>query len=167
MDRDVLSHDVLRRAAMADWVGRRTPEGSSVGAAAQRIPVNIYDTGEQIVLVAPMPGVEAENIDIEVVGTTITLCASLRGVGQEVRDYIQHEWTYGPYERTIELPVQVDAQIANASHNNGVLVVALPKAPVSTAVRVPLKQVTASWAVHEGHSGHVAATEIPNEGLQE
>ncbi len=163
MDRDIMSHDVLRRAAMADWFGRRAADASPTEPPIQQIPVNMYDTGEEIVLVAPMPGVEADNIDIEVVGTTVTLRATLRGVGQEARQYLRHEWTYGPYQRTVELPVGVDAQLANASHNNGVLVVALPKIPAAGAVHVPLKQVTASWAVHEGHSGHV----IPDESLEE
>jgi HSP20 family protein len=116
--------------------------------------VNIYDTGNDIVMVAPMPGVEAEDIDIEVVGTTIALRASLRGPGQQRRQYLLHEWTYGPYERTVQLPVEVDGQHANATHDNGVLVVTLPKARRSRAVRVPLRQMTSSGAEHEGHSGH-------------
>ena len=39
--------------------------------------------------------------------------------GQQERRYLVHEWTYGPYERTITLPVEVDGRQANASHGNG------------------------------------------------
>jgi HSP20 family protein len=101
-----------------------------------------------------MPGVEAENIDIEILGSTVTLRASLRGPGQADRRYLLHEWTYGPYERTVTLPVEVDAAHANASHGNGVVVVSLPKAARARAIRVPLQQVSANEARHRGHSGH-------------
>jgi HSP20 family protein len=155
------AEELLRRAALDYWFGRGTNETPS--ARTQRIPVNVYDTGEDIVLVAPMPGVEAENIDIEVWGSAVTLRASLRGPGQTERTYLLHEWTYGPYERTITLPVEVDAQHANASHGNGVLVLSLPKAARAKSVRVPLQQVTRAEETQRGHSGHHTS----REGLQD
>lgn len=149
-----LSADMLRRAALDYWFGSQAESTSPGEPRAQPIPVNVFETEDDLVLVAPMPGVEAENIDIQVVGTTVSLRASLRGPGQADRRYILHEWTYGPYERTVTLPVEVDAQHANASHSNGILVLSLPKAPRATAVRVPLRQVSSTEASHRGHSGH-------------
>jgi HSP20 family protein len=140
---------LLRSAARAEGSAPRPSE-----ADAQIVPVNVYETEGDVVVVAPMPGVEAENIDIEVLGSTVRLRASLRGPGQADRRYLLHEWTYGPYERVVELPVEVDAEHANASHDNGVLVVSLPKSLRSKSVRIPLKQVNSSEALHEGHSGH-------------
>lgn len=128
--------------------------GPGQGPEAQSIPVNVYETPGDIVIIAPMPGVEAENIDIEILGNTVSLRATLRGEGQMDRRYLLHEWTYGPYERTITLPIEVDAQHANASHSNGILVVSLPKSARSRAVRVPLRQMTANDAEHRGHAGH-------------
>src|SRR5438270_13998441 len=107
-------------------------------SGVQHIPVNVYETDEDVVIVAPMPGVEAEIIDIQVLGATVHLKSSLRGPGQENRRYVVREWTYGPYERTIELPLEVDADHANASHGNGVLVLTLPKAMRSRSIRIPL-----------------------------
>lgn len=146
--------DLFRRAALDYWFGSRAETGSPEQPQAQRIPVNVFETEEDIVLVAPMPGVEAENIEIEVMGTTVSLRASLRGPGQADRRYLLHEWTYGPYERTVTLPVDVDAQHANASHSNGILVLSLPKAARAKAVRVPLRQVSSTEASRQGHSGH-------------
>jgi HSP20 family molecular chaperone IbpA len=94
-----------------------------------------------------------------VLGSTIVLRASLRGPGQENRRYLIHEWTYGKYERVIELPMDVDADHANASHSNGILALTLPKARGSRAVRVPLNKVNSSGGVQEGHSGHHTARE--------
>jgi HSP20 family protein len=146
--------DLLRRVAIDYWSARPETEAGGTDSGPQRIPINVYETDEDVVIVAPMPGVEAENVDIEVVGATVTLSASLRGPGQDDRRYLLREWTYGPYERTIPLPVEIDAQHANASHSNGILVLSLPKAARTKAVHVPLRQVGTAQATHQGHSGH-------------
>lgn len=152
--------DLFWRLAGDYAVGRAAQDVPSGGTPqAQQIPVNVYETEEDVVVVAPMPGVEAENIDVEVLGSTVTLRASLRGPGQADRRYLLHEWTYGPYERTVELPIDIDAEHANASHGNGVLVLSFPKAARSRSVRIPLRQVTSNEALHEGHSGHHSARE--------
>ncbi len=120
----------------------------------QHIPVNVYETDEDVLIIAPMPGVEAENIDIEILGKQVTLRASLRGPGQDARRYLVREWSYGPYERVIELPVDVDGEHANASHSNGILALSLPKSMRSRPVRIPLRHMESSIAVEQGHSGH-------------
>lgn len=156
MDRERPSaQDVLRRVALerAMTPSPATSRNRGIGHA-QAVPVNVYETAEDVVIVVPMPGVEAENIEIEVLGSVVHLRASMRGTGQEDREYLVREWSYGPYARSITLPLDVDAEHANASHGNGVLVVSLPKAQRARTVRVPLRQVTASEATHQGHSGH-------------
>jgi HSP20 family molecular chaperone IbpA len=42
------------------------------------------------------------------------------------KDYLIHEWTYGPYERTLEIPEDFGREV-NASHGNGQLAVSLTK----------------------------------------
>ena len=143
------SGDMLWRFAGERLAGQqRSRQG------AQHIPVNVFETDEDVVIVAPMPGVEPDDIEIEVLGTRVSLRAAMRGPGQENRRYVLREWSYGPYERTLELPVSVDAERANASHSNGVLALTLPKSTRSRSVRVPLKQTGSSDGVREGHSGH-------------
>lgn len=145
--------DLMHQAAMSYFAGGREPRQEGP-PTEQRIPVNVFETENDIVIAAPMPGVEADNIDIEVDGQYVTLRATLRGPKQERRRYLVHEWTYGPYVARVQLPIEVDASAANASHGNGVLMLTLPKAARSRAVKVPLRQVTTSEARHEGHSGH-------------
>jgi HSP20 family protein len=155
MDRDRRGgNDLMRRAAMNYYLGRDEDRQPGGERQEQWIPVNVYETEEDVVVVAPMPGVESDNIDIEVHGHRMTLRASMRGPDQAQRRYFVHEWTYGPYERTVELPTEVDAGSANASHGNGVLVVSMPKAVHARSIRIPLRQVTSERATHQGHSGH-------------
>lgn len=53
--------------------------------------------------------------------------------------YQLREWSAGPYRRTVELPVPVNASLANATYDNGILVIILPLAgqPISDAIVIP------------------------------
>ena len=91
----------------------------------QQIAVNGYTTDEAIVLVAPMPGVAPEDVEIVVDGTHVTLRAALRT--DAPKPYFLHEWEYGDYERTVELPEPVGAPVT-ATLGNGQLAVSLHRA---------------------------------------
>ena len=80
------------------------PTGGEQAAAgqAQHVPVNLYETEQALVLVAPLPGVMPDDISVTVEGRTVRLAAELRT--KAVKDYLLHEWHYGPYERTVEVP---------------------------------------------------------------
>ncbi len=133
------SEELLRRQVLGQYLrGRSSSVAGDPRESAQRIPVNVYETPKEVVVVAPMPGVESDDIDIEVMGRSLTLRARLRGRDQFDRQYAIHEWTYGPYERTVELPEDVDAAKAKATHGNGVLAVALPKAQRARSVTIKL-----------------------------
>ena len=156
--------DFLRRGGGSPHEAGHTSGGEPF-QRAQEIPVNMYETEDLLVVVAPMPGVEADNIDIEIERSTLTLRASLRGPGQEGRRYRLHEWSYGPYVRSVQLPCEVDAERANASHDNGVLAITLPKTTSGHSVHIPLQQVAGSGSLHRGHSGRATLGQGPdNEG---
>ena len=77
---------------------------------ATAVPVNVFENDRELMVVAPMPGVSPEDISIDVTDDGgLTLRAAQHGEGQERIDYLTREWSYGPYERTIELPCAVDA----------------------------------------------------------
>lgn len=81
-----------------DSQGRQAAEG----VEAQFVPVNMYETEGAIVIVAPLPGVMADDVEVTVDGRQATIRAAMRTAA--TKDYILHEWHYGPYERTVELP---------------------------------------------------------------
>lgn len=121
---------------------------------ATAIPVNLFDNERELMVVAPMPGVGPEDISIDVTDDGhLTLRASQHGEGQERIDYLTREWSYGPYERTIELPYAVDAMRANISYGNGVLAVALPRADATVAGRVLVQRTGQSRGLTAGHTG--------------
>ena len=81
----------------------------------QRVPVNVYETPQALVIVAPLPAVTPGDVTIELNGGAVRFFASLRSAGP--RDYLVNEWDYGGYEREVELPAGygggVEASLAN------------------------------------------------------
>ena len=95
---------------------------------ATAVPVNVFENDRELMIVAPMPGVAPEDISIDVLDDgRLTVRSRMHGEGQERISYLRREWSYGPYERTIELPCAVDAKRANVSYGNGVLSITLPE----------------------------------------
>jgi HSP20 family protein len=121
---------------------------------ATAIPVNLFENERELMVVAPMPGVSPEDISIDVTDDGhLTLRSAQRGEGQERIEYIMREWSYGPYERTIELPCAVDAMRANLTYGNGVLSVTFPKAGSTAAGRVIVQRTGHTRGVAAGHTG--------------
>ena len=121
---------------------------------ATAIPVNMFDNDREVMVVAPIPGVGPEDISIDVTdGGQLTLRARMHGEGQERIDYLTHEWSYGPYERTLQLPVPVDATRANVTFGNGVLAVTFPKAGATTSGRVLVQRTGQARGMTAGHLG--------------
>jgi len=121
---------------------------------ATAIPVNIYENERELMVVAPMPGVAAEDISVDVTADgRLTLRARLHGEGQERIGYLLREWSYGPFERTVELPCCVDASRANLSYGNGVLAVSLPKARETLVASLGVQATGHARGVTAGHVG--------------
>jgi HSP20 family protein len=81
----------------------------------QQVPVNIYETDGALVVVAPLPAVQPQDVNIDLSPGRLRITAHLRSAGP--RTYLVHEWDYGGYEREIELPpgygAGVEARLAN------------------------------------------------------
>ena len=118
------------------------------------IPINMFDNERELIVVAPMPGIGPEEISIDVTDDGhLTLRAAMHGEGQERIDYLVREWSYGPYERTVELPCEVDARRANVTYGNGVLSVTFPKAGATAPARLLVQRTGQARGVTTGHRG--------------
>ena len=86
----------------------------------QSVPVNVYEAGEALVVVAPMPAVTPDDVTIDLRPGALRFWANLRSAGP--RDYVIQEWEYGGYDRTIDLPDGYGSDV-EASLTNGQLVI--------------------------------------------
>ena len=132
------------------------------------VPINLFENDRELMVVAPMPGVAPEDISIDVLDDgRLTVRARMHGEGQERIRYLLREWSYGPYERTIELPCAVDAMRANVTYGNGVLSITFPKAGSTSAGRVLVQRTGHTRGVASGHRGSRggdADDPTPNDG---
>ena len=94
--------------------------------APQWFPVNAYEASEALVVVAPLAAVSPGDVTITVQPKALHISARLRSAGP--RDYLVHEWEYGGYERTIDLPEGFGGGL-EATLTNGQLVVRLLRGP--------------------------------------
>ena len=115
--------------------------GRGQGEGAQSVPVNIFESNESLMVIAPMPGLQQEDIEITARGNSLTIEGRERAdlKPDTEKRYLRHEWRYGPYHRTVELPYAVDAASAEATLGNGVLTIRLTKAATEHSHRINVK----------------------------
>jgi HSP20 family protein len=101
----------------------------------QAVPVNVYETDEALVVVAPVPAVQPEDVTIELWPGRLRLTAHLRSAPP--RNYVIHEWDYGGYERELDLPDGFGAGVA-ASLANGQLAVRILRGSTDEKLTVTL-----------------------------
>jgi HSP20 family protein len=90
--------------------------------------VDVYETNDELVVAADLPGLEEKDIHLSITGDVLALRGERqwnRAVKQE--SYSRGERWYGKFERTLPLPVPVQADKVKASYRDGVLTVTLPK----------------------------------------
>jgi HSP20 family molecular chaperone IbpA len=81
---------------------KASTEAIEASMTPQRVPVNVHETKEALVIVAPLPAVTPKDVTIELRPGAVRFWAHLRSAGP--RDYLVHEWHYGGYEREVDLP---------------------------------------------------------------
>jgi HSP20 family protein len=105
---------------------------SNGGAVAQAMPLAVYATDDQIVILAAVPGMQPEDLELTIHQNTVTLSGSVRNVvdSDEARNatWYLHELGSGSYRRSVTVPFPVDADQADATFEHGMLRVVLPKA---------------------------------------
>ena len=124
----------------------------------QQIPVKMYKTDDRVMVVAPMPGLEPENIAIEVTGDShLVLYGELRGMLKDVKELLLDEWSVGIYHRELELPARVNGESANVTYGNGVVTVALPISDHTVTTRLTLERLAPTHGERKGNAGHPPA----------
>lgn len=105
--------------------------GQRLGAGSPersfRLPLDVYTTPEEIVIIASLPGLTPDEVDIVIEGDALTIRGALRPPLENV-EYLFQERADGAFSRTLTLNVPVEADRAEAVFENGVLTLTLPKA---------------------------------------
>jgi HSP20 family protein len=91
-------------------------------------PVDIYETAENLVLKAELPGINPDDVEIRVEDDTLYLKGE-RKFEKEVKEENLHrvERSYGTFTRSFALPSSIDSNKVNAEYRDGVLTLTMPK----------------------------------------
>lgn len=90
--------------------------------------IDLYETEEEVVVKAALPGFRPDDVQLSVENNVLTLRGEFKpGNGQNATYHIR-EQRHGSFERSIPLPVDVETDQAQADFENGILTVTLPKA---------------------------------------
>lgn len=107
-----------------------------------RVPsVDIEETDESVVVRAELPGVKKDDLDIEVTPDALTIRAEMsEEKEQRDRRFYRRERSWGMFQRTVPVPVEIKSDAAKASFKDGLLEVTLPKVePEEKAESVRIK----------------------------
>ena len=106
---------------------------STAGAGSTRlIPLDVFETEDAVVMLAAVPGIAPEQIEITVNQGTVTLSGQVPNVAESESGkratWHLHELPSGKFRRTLTLPFEIDAARAEANFEHGMLRLQLPKA---------------------------------------
>jgi HSP20 family protein len=99
--------------------------------------VDVYQTDDRVMVNADVPGVPKEEIDISIDDGVLTIKGQKKKESEvKEEDFRRVERCYGRFERSFRLPTTVDAENVQATYNDGVLEIALPKKPEAKARQI-------------------------------
>jgi HSP20 family protein len=124
--RDLLEVQSEMTRALDAYFGRQTRPGT-----VERVwtpTIDIYETKDDLVVTAELPGVKETDVRLSIVGDTLTLRGQ-RQPDSQVKEESYHRierWS-GGFERHIQLPIPVQSEKVRATYRDGVLEIRLPK----------------------------------------
>lgn len=111
-----------------------------LGANGGMPVIDLYQTGDDVVVKASLPGLKADDVQISVTGDVLTLRGEFKQE-QEKKEATWHlrEHRYGSFERSIQLPSEVQTDKARADFENGILTITMPKSEMTKPKTITVK----------------------------
>jgi len=125
---------LLGESFIRPWLGRGTFFGGEAFA------LDMYETDDNVIVEAPLPGVKPEEIDIQVSGNVLTIKGERKEEKKEEKaSYVYQERSFGGFCRSVTLPTDVDVDKAEAAFEHGVLTLTLPKSEAVKPKTIKIK----------------------------
>ena len=121
-------------AQVANWPGEEEFEEG-------QLSIDVYQTPNTIVVKSTIAGVKPKDIDISINNDMLTIRGK-RHQDEEIRDqdFLFRECYWGSFSRSIILPVEVESDKVEATLENGVLTVILPKSKTAKQISIKVKE---------------------------
>ncbi|MBX3065543.1 MAG: Hsp20/alpha crystallin family protein [Anaerolineae bacterium] len=122
--RDMIQmREAMDRAFGENYFGRESRTNFS-------LPIDAYATEEALVLKADVPGLKPEDIQVTLEGDTLTIRGEYQTNKEQSgngKNFLMRERIYGKFERTLTINTPIDPAKVEATFENGVLTLTLPK----------------------------------------
>jgi HSP20 family protein len=152
MIRSPLFNDLARLTTTLDQLTGYGSGGSQVDRSTGTpvgvpMPIDVYATGDEIVLIAAVPGMQPDDLDLTVHQNTVTLRGTVRSAvdAEETKQatWYVSELGSGTYQRSVTLPFPIDADHAEARFEHGLVRVTLPKAESAKPKKIAISSSSA------------------------
>ena len=118
----------------------RTPRRLMEPLLGHELAVDMYETDQEVVVRTAVPGVRPEDLDITIVGDTLTIkCKTEEDPEVKTEQYIRREMHCGAFSRSVTLPSGLETDKAEATFEAGVLTLTIPKAEEIQPRIIPVK----------------------------
>jgi len=103
-------------------------------------PIDVYQTENEMVVKATVPGVKPEDVDVSIADNILTIKGETKAEEKiEHEDYLYQEHRYGTFRRSVALPRGLKTEKAKASFENGVLTLTISKGEESKPKQIKVK----------------------------
>ena len=135
-------------------VGTPWAQGATAVGA---MPLDVYATNDEVVVLAALPGLHPEDLDVSVQQGTLVLSGRIASAAESAEatgaTWFLRELPRGTFRRAVGLPFAVDAAQAQATLEHGVLRIVLPKAAAAKPRTIPLTVGGSTQAISSGGEG--------------
>ncbi len=126
MNELVSLRDAMDRLFEDSFIGPRW--GWLAPASAANLAINMYETKNEVVVKAALPGVKPEEVEVTITGNTLTISGESKEENEvKEKNYMRKERQFTSFTRSVALPTGLKADQADASFENGVLTLKVPK----------------------------------------
>lgn len=126
------NHNLIETKETTDWLTLSGHEG--------QLSLDIYQTDKDLIIKSTIAGARPDEIQISLKNDLLTIRGK-RDLPEDIADadFLFRECYWGPFSRSIILPIDVQSDKIKASMDNGVLTIILPKAPQAKQIVIKVK----------------------------
>ena len=140
----VVLRDAMNQLLEESFVPTRGSRSSSGnGTMVRPLPLDVYATADEAVIIAAVPGMSQRDLEVTIDQNVVTLSGTVPTAAESEQGkgatWYLHELWHGQFRRSVTLPFEVDAGKADASFENGIVRIMLPKAERAKPQKIAIK----------------------------
>jgi HSP20 family protein len=115
-------------------------DSDNVADLPGQLAIDVYETSEKVIVQAPIAGIDRSDLDVSLSESTVSIKGTRKsGAPKDGVNYYVQECYWGPFARSITLPVQVKDDDIDAMLKDGVLTITFTKVEQNTVKKIEIK----------------------------